>query len=120
MTNPTAPATADSSSSSTAAASQQMTDQQAADAGRQLAYAVAAECDDSQAVNAEISKALDSAGPDSFAAVAGNAAATLATEIVAGLLAKADKAGMTRMRSDLLVAAASVLPDTTTSSGSAA
>jgi len=118
MTAPAAPTSSSTGSASTTGS--QLTDQQAAAAGKVLAYAVAAECDDSQAVNAEISKALDSAGPDSFAAVAGNAVATLATEIVAGLLQKADRGGLTRLRSDLLVAAAAAAPDTTSSSGSAA
>lgn len=115
MTNPS---NAPTDSSSTPPAGGQMTDQQAVDQGKQLAYAVAAESDDPKAVDQEISKALDAAGPDAFAMVAGAAVTVLATEILAGLLNKADKAGMPRLRSDLLVAAAAAAPDS--SSGTAA
>lgn len=111
-----------SSSTAAPASAQQLTDQQVADAGRQLAFAVAVEGDDPAKVNAELSKALDASGPDSFGAVAGHAVSTMATDILAPLLVKADAAGMHRLRSDLMVAAASAAPDSSdnTDSGSAA
>lgn len=105
MTNPTA-APSDSSAAAPAPDDQALTD-----AGRQLAFAVAAESDDPKAVDAEMSKALDTAGADNFGAVAGHAAVVLATEILSPLLAKADAAGMHRLRTDLMVAAAAAAPD---------
>jgi len=121
MTNPSNAPT-DNSTGSSPAVGQQLTDEQIADQGKQLAYAVAAESDDPAAVDQEMSKALDSAGADNFGAVAGAAVVTLSTEIIAGLLAKADRGGLGRLRSDLLVAAAAAAPDSSSSNsnGSAA
>lgn len=121
MTAPTNPPT-DNGTGSSPAGGQQLTDKQAADAGKVLAFAVAVEGDDPAKVNAELSKALDASGPDSFGAVAGHAVSTMATDILAPLLVKADAAGMHRLRTDLMVAAAAAAPDSSsnTDSGSAA